>query len=122
MTASSAIRRVGARRVIVGLVLAVLTVSAGQDVGATPPAKRRTHTVVMEATQYQPATITVKAGDTIEWVNKDLFPHTASSAEAKFNSEAIAAGATWKFTPKVKGDFSYTCIFHPTMKGQLRVQ
>jgi len=121
VTIPSTIRRVVTRRAIVGLVLAVLTVSIGQAAGAPPP-KRRTHKVVMEATQYQPATITVKAGDTIEWVNKDLFPHTASSAEAKFNSEAIAAGATWKFTPKVKGDFTYTCIFHPTMKGQLRVQ
>ena len=121
MSASPAVRGVRVRRVIVGFVLAVLTLSVGQDAGATPP-KRRTHTVVMEGTRFQPETISAKPGDTIVWVNKDLFPHSATSAAGKFDSSVIAVGASWKFTAKTKGDFDYTCIFHPTMKGRLRVQ
>ena len=116
------IRGPRARRLMGACVLAALASSAGQDTAAAPPAKPRTHTVVIEGTRFLPETLTVKAGDTIVWVNKDLFPHSATSAEAKFDSAAIAAGASWKYTAKKKGDFGYVCIFHPTMKGRLRVQ
>jgi plastocyanin len=103
------------------LVLALLFASEGQA-GARAAAKPRTHTVVMEATRFQPDTLTVKAGDTIVWVNKDLFPHSATASNTAFDSQAIAVGASWKFVAKKKGDFPYTCIFHPTMKGTLVVK
>jgi plastocyanin len=64
----------------------------------------------------------VKAGDTIVWVNKDLFPHTATASNSTFNSQVIAAGASWKYVAKKKGAFAYTCVFHPTMKAALLVR
>jgi plastocyanin len=82
-----------------------------------------THRVVMEAMQFHPATLTVKRGDTIVWINKDLVPHTASaSKKGAFDSSVIAAGASWKHTIGSKGDFAYNCAFHPTMKGVIQVK
>jgi plastocyanin len=91
----------------------------GAAAGAFRPA---THTVVMEATAFTPATLTVAPGDTVVWVNKDPFPHTATSEPGKFDSGSVDAGKSWKFTARTKGDFDYVCTFHPTMKGTLRVK
>lgn len=80
------------------------------------------HTVTIDATRFQPAQLTVKAGDSILWVNKDLFPHTVTSKSAGlFDSRVIAAGASWTYTPTTKGFTAYFCVFHPTMTGTLTV-
>ena len=95
---------------------AVLAAAAATAAGAA------THTVVMEAVAFQPATLTVSAGDTIQWVNKDAFPHTATADDKSFDSGEIAAGKSWKLVAKKKGTFAYICAYHPTMKGTLVVR
>ena len=104
------------------VVLAMLATSVGQGAAAVVPTKSRTHTVTIEGTRFQPETLTVKAGDTIVWVNKDLFPHSATASNSTFNSQVIAAGASWRYIARKKGEFAYTCIFHPTMKAALVVK
>jgi len=87
--------------------------------GAAEGPRPATHTVVMEAVAFQPGALTVKVGDAVVWVNRDPFPHTATSA--KFDSKDIAPGASWTFTAKAPGELPYVCTLHPTMKGTLRV-
>jgi plastocyanin len=89
---------------------------------AAGPTKRATHTVVMDGTRFQPESLTIRAGDSVVWINKDPFPHTATSKTGAFDSSAIQAGKSWKLTPRTKGEFAYVCSFHPTMKGVLRVK
>ncbi len=84
-------------------------------------ASAKTHTVVIEAMQYTPSDLQVQTGDVVEWVNKDFFPHTATSPK-NFDSGVIASNALWKFTVKTKGTFSYICSLHPTMKASLTVR
>jgi plastocyanin len=96
---------------------AALALAAGTAGAAGNPV---THTVVMQATSYAPASLTVKRGDTVVWVNKDPFPHTVTAAGA-FDSKSIAAGASWKYEARHRGEYNYTCTFHPNMKGTLRV-
>ena len=97
--------------------------SGGAGPGAAAQARKpATHTVVMEAVRFQPEVITVRAGDSVVWVNKDPFPHTAVSKTASFDSESIDADKSWKYVPKKKGEFEYVCTLHPTMKGTLRVR
>ena len=81
-----------------------------------------THTVVMEGTSFQPADLKISVGDTVVWVNKDPFPHTATSKNGEFDSKEIAEGKSWKHTFKTKGDFAYVCTLHPPMKGTLKVE
>ena len=92
--------------------LALLTGS-----GATP----RTHTITIENMRFNPETLTVKRGERIIWINKDLFPHTATGGKA-FDSGAIAASASWTFVMRQPGNYSYSCSFHPTMKGKVTVE
>lgn len=80
-----------------------------------------THTVVMEGVAVSPRNLTVKAGDTVVWVNKDPFPHTATAQNRSFDSGEIASGKSWKFRAKTAGTFDYVCKLHPTMRGTLVV-
>jgi plastocyanin len=89
--------------------------------GGAAAARPATHTVVIKATSYAPAALTVRRGDTVVWINEDPFPHTATAAGA-FDSKSIAAGGSWKYKPMRAGEFAYVCTFHPNMKGTLSVQ
>ena len=89
--------------------------------GSFGSAAAATHTITIDAMAYSPATLHVKRGDTVVWVNKDPFPHTSTSKVGGFDSQTIAAGKSWTLTAAKKGTFAYTCTFHPTMKGTLRV-
>ena len=81
-----------------------------------------THTVAIEGMQFVPRALTVKSGDSVVWVNKDLFPHTATSEAGGFDSQQIAASESWRHTFGKTGEFSYVCTLHPTMKATIEVK
>jgi plastocyanin len=69
-----------------------------------------------------PQALTIARGDSVEWVNKDAFPHTATSIAPGFDSKEIGAGSSWKLTPQGPAELPYVCTLHPTMTGTLRVE
>jgi plastocyanin len=81
----------------------------------------KTFVVTVQITGFEPPTLTVASGDRITWVNKDLFPHTATADNKTFDSRSIAPAGAWTFVAGKPGTFAYTCIFHPTMKGIINV-
>lgn len=105
----------GVRAAICALFALCLVTSATAGPG-------RTYTVTIENMQFNPPELTVHRGDRVVWVNKDLFPHTATSVHKAFNSGSIAANASWSYLAARKGDYAYGCTFHPTMKARLTVQ
>jgi len=76
--------------------------------------------VSMKTIQFDPATVEVKRGDTVEWKNDDLVPHTATSTS--LNSGPMASGQSWRHTFTDAGEFPYACTFHPQMKGVVIVK
>lgn len=76
--------------------------------------------VSMRNMQFYPQSVNVKKGTVVEWKNDDLVPHTATSAS--FDSGTLAAGKSWRHTFTKAGEFSYTCTFHPMMKGVVTVK
>jgi plastocyanin len=105
--------------------LCILTVLAcgAASVAAQRGRKPVTHTVTIDGTAFKPATLTIKAGDSVVWVNKDIVSHTATSTTPKvFESGTLDTGKSWKRIFKTKGDFPYFCRFHPTMKASLKVE
>jgi len=86
-----------------------------------PAAWCETHTVVIENMRFQPAALTVKRGDRVVWVNRDVVPHTATAAPS-FDSAAIAPGASWGITLKKPGRHEVVCTMHPMMKSSLVVK
>jgi plastocyanin len=84
-------------------------------------AKPATHTVIIEGLKFLPENLTVKRGDTVVWINKDPYPHTAT-AKGVFDSGGIGDGGSWGYTAREPGEHPYICTFHPNMKATLRVQ
>ena len=100
------------------MALLLLSCSRSNPVPASQP---QTHTVVIDGMRFEPADLTIHTGDTIVWVNKDLFAHTATT-EGTFDSRQIDPGGSWRLTLQTAGDLPYVCALHPTMKGMLRVR
>ena len=83
------------------------------------PALAASITVTIDRLVFSPASIQAKVGDTIEWVNKDAFAHTAT---VKGGWEVmIPPKSTGSMTLKEAGAVDYFCRFHPNMKGRLDV-
>lgn len=89
---------------------------------ATATETNTLHTVTIKDFEYQPAILTVEVGDTVEWKNGDIVPHTVTAADKSFDSGSIRSGGSWKFVAKKTGAFDYICTFHPNMKAKLIVQ
>jgi plastocyanin len=109
---------------IATLVFCAVAILPGHAVSpaATAMAKPQAHTVVIEGMRFQPEGLTVAPGDTVVWLNRDMVPHTATSASARFDSTEIAPGKSWTYTAKARGEFTYLCTYHPTMKGIVRIR
>ena len=107
----------------VGLVAVSLLLSnpGGVEAGSVAP---KVVTVEIRNFAFEPATVTVHPGDTVEWKNADSAPHTATAQSPKpgFDSGAIQSGAKWRYDTRDKGTYNYICTFHPYMKGTLIVQ
>jgi plastocyanin len=84
--------------------------------------KPKTHTVDIEATQFSPAMLEVKLGDSVVWKNKDPFPHNVTAENKAFHSGDLQNGRSWSFKAGKKGVFPYVCTLHPTMKAVLTVK
>ncbi len=71
---------------------------------------------------FSPATITVKAGTTVTWTNRDDIPHTVVADDKSFKSKALDTGDKFTFTPTKPGTYPYFCSIHPKMTGKLVVE
>jgi plastocyanin len=79
------------------------------------------HTITIEGMHFIPPRITVRQGDRVTWVNRDLFPHTAT-ADRFFDSHDIGPGASWTYVAMTPGEYPYRCTLHPTMQALLVVE
>ena len=99
----------------------LLTMAASSVAVALPEAARaRTHTIVMEKMRFGPSPSGVRVGDTIVWVNRDLFRHTATARNRSFDVD-LAPGTSGRTVLRAAGRFPYVCRFHPGMTGLLTV-
>jgi len=98
-----------------GLNLLVMQSSGAQQTAARPAEAQ----VVMKAISFQPAELTVHAGETIEWKNEDIVAHTVTANDGSFDSGLIQPGGTWKMTIKNTGTLEYHCRPHPNMIAKL---
>ena len=83
-------------------------------------------TVEIRGFKFEPATVTIQAGETVEWKNDDIVPHAATAdggaQKPAFDSGTIQTGAAWRYIAQKKGTYNYTCTLHPNMKGEVIVQ
>jgi len=82
----------------------------------------KVHKVTIKNLKYDPATLSIKAGETVVWVNKDDNNHTVTSDDGDtLKSDNLGSGDTYRCTFPKSGKFKYHCKYHPRMKGTVTV-
>lgn len=79
------------------------------------------HRVVIEGMAFTPRVVQARPGDTIAWINKDLFEHNVTSS-AGVASGNFKPGQTWRYTVRSGPSIDYLCSLHPSMTGRIEVQ
>jgi plastocyanin len=85
------------------------------------PAHAATVQITMENLVVSPAEVSAKVGDTIEWINKDVFAHTATAKNGDFDVN-LPPKKSATFVLKKAGTVDYYCRYHPNMKATLKVE
>ena len=88
----------------------------GGDAAATEAAS-----VEIAEFAYDPVSVKVSAGGTIEWTNSDSAPHTATAEDDSFDTGSLDKGDSAKVTFDEPGTFKYICTFHPFMNATVEV-
>jgi amicyanin len=104
-----------------GLGIAGLGTLAG-TVTASAQATPATMEVKIDNFTFGPAELTVRAGTTITWTNRDDIPHTVVSTDKAFKSKVLDTDEQYSSTFHTPGTFSYFCSIHPKMTGKVVVQ
>ncbi len=95
-----------------------------EEMPSGAPAESAVATTKVEISDflYDPAAITVKAGDTVTWTNNDQAPHTATADDQSFDTGDLQKGAEGTATFEKAGEFTYYCRFHAFMNGTVVVE
>jgi len=106
-----------------GLFLSSLLLAVTMIFAAIAPAQADTVEVKMGADNgmlaFQPAKVTIKAGDTVKWVNNKLSPHNVvfdssvkDADKLSHKGLAFSAGESFEVTFTEPGEYPYYCEPH----------
>jgi amicyanin len=110
----------------------ILVVAMGLGIGGlgagtgtfTVSAQQKSETVEVKIDNFSfgPAELTVKAGTTVTWINRDDIPHTVVSTDKAFKSKVLDTDEKFSYTFNTAGSFPYFCSIHPKMTGKVVVK
>jgi plastocyanin len=87
------------------------------------PAAAPSTAVSIDNFTFTPRTLTVQAGTTVTWTNKDDIPHgIAADNNAFARSKALDTDDSYSFTFTTPGTYKYFCYVHPHMTGTIVVE
>jgi len=99
--------------------------SAGGSGGFTASAEQAQTSsaeVKIDNFSFGPGALTVAAGTTVTWTNRDDIPHTVVSEDKVFKSKVLDTDEKFSFTFAKPGTYGYFCSVHPKMTGKVVVQ
>ena len=71
--------------------------------------------------QFQPSELSVKKGDTVVFINKDIVAHDVTEEKSKeWRSSPLLTDQSFKLVVTKTAD--YYCSLHPVMKGKIQVK
>jgi plastocyanin len=103
---------------IITLALSIVVIAATAAAAAAAPTAQQTVNVSAGDFFFQPATITINAGDTIVWTNTGAMAHTVTASDGSFASGLFGPGETYSQTFNTAGTIAYYCIPHGTPAGE----
>jgi len=103
------------------IVVAVFVLALGA-IGAAVAAANGGSVITIDNFTFSPPTITIPAGATVTWTNRDDTPHTVRAVDGAFHSKAMDTAESYSFTFAKPGVYRYFCSLHPKMVGQVIVK
>lgn len=99
--------------------LTLYAAAAGVLLPVVPPtpAAAATRVVLIDQMKYG-AVPELKVGDTVVFVNKDLFRHTVTASNNSFNLD-LMPGARGSLHINSAGHAVFYCKYHPGMRGSM---
>ena len=105
------------------ILFAALLTAATVLVGAVPAGAATTKTVKIFGSAFSPKSVTITAGDTIRWVNRDNENHQIYAIHREFDSAILKPNQSFSFTFKAAGTYAYKDELHPkTLRGTIVVK
>jgi plastocyanin len=102
--------------------IAALVGVAALLVGAAPANAATTKTVRIYGSSFSPKSVTITAGDTIKWVNKDNDNHQVYADNGSFVSAILKPNQSFAFSFKAAGTYTYKDELHPKIRGTVVVK
>jgi plastocyanin len=87
---------------------------------AAKPKAAQVYTVAIQQMKFSAPPAAIRVGDTIEWVNNDIFVHSATAKDQAFDVELKPRQHLWT-TFHAAGTYAFYCRYHPGMTGTLVV-
>ena len=97
------------------------TAAAALSLLVAAPATAATVDIRIERSGFVPASVTIAAGDTVRWTNRDTIDHQVVSETGSFASAILRAGQSYSFTFTAAGTFRYRDGLRPAERGTVRV-
>src|SRR5437660_3427160 len=88
---------------------------------STLPVRAADMEVNIDNFAFKPMELTVKAGTTIVFHNRDDIPHSVVGSTGEFHSKALDTDDSFSFTFAKAGTYAYSCGLHPRMQGKITV-
>jgi amicyanin len=101
------------------LLMFILAISCAKTVDDSPTPGALD--VFIQDMAFNPSTITVTAGSTVTWTNKDINTHNVTSDGGLFTSGNINPNEAYSFKFDTPGTYPYHCSIHTGMKGKVVV-
>jgi plastocyanin len=100
--------------------VALAVLGVGAAAAAPAAAAPHTYVVVIDKMKFGPSPAQLRKGDTIVWVNRDMFRHTATAANRTFDID-LQPSSRAAVVLRSGGAFVVTCRYHPGMRTVLKV-
>ena len=96
--------------------------SEGESGGGEAGGGSETTTLTAAEFAFDPKSLTVASGGSIEFTNEDDAEHNITAEEAGIDEDVDAKGSvTGDVTDVEAGTYEFFCEYHPDMKGTLEV-
>lgn len=83
------------------------------------------HRIEIIKGQFVPNTLTIQRGDSVEWINRDFIPHTATANDAQgavvWDTGNLNKGESMGITFSSAGTQDYICLYHPSMTAEITI-
>lgn len=70
---------------------------------------------------YVPATLTVRVGQKVTWINRDSSGHTATADSGAFNTDVLNPGQRYTWKAKRPGTYPYSDYTQSNLQGTIVV-